>query len=53
MKMNNELKLFESYGNISQGYVIMNSDEYAYISGSSVVVKQIINKDENSIKVLE
>lgn len=48
-----ELQPLESLGPIDQNLVILNYDEFAFMAGSSIIVKQFKTSGEREYKFLK
>jgi hypothetical protein len=48
-----ELQSLESFGPIDHNIVILNNDEYAFMAGSSIIVKQFKTSGERDYKFLK
>ena len=47
------LNLIEALGPITNSYTILNNDDYAFIIGSCVLVKQFLGSYEKNTKILK
>ena len=50
MDKENELMFIESLGFPGKNYCILNSDEYIYIVGSQLIIKEFVSSNTNSEK---
>lgn len=48
-----ELNIIDSFGKIDKNFQVLNSEEYAYITGSYLIVKQFETTAERNYKFLK
>lgn len=48
-----EMKLLDTYGRIDENFSVLFDDEYAYSSGSRIVIRPLITSTEKKNKYLE
>lgn len=48
-----ELNIIDSFGKIDKNFQILNSEEYLFISGSYLIVKQFETTSEKNLKFLK